>query len=76
VLGAGVARAPEIDSAYGTALIGLNGLGVYSTIQEAQRCADFEKDYLIPNANSHNLYNEIFAVYQKIQQRLKPIYHQ
>jgi xylulokinase len=76
VLGAGVARAPEIDSAYGTALIGLNGLGVYSTIQEAQRCADFEKDYLSPNANSHNLYNEIFAVYQKIQQRLKPIYHQ
>ncbi len=30
-------------------------------------------DYLV---NNHNFYNEIFAVYQKIQQRLKPIYHQ
>jgi len=76
VLGARVARAPEIDSAYGTALIGLNGLGIYSTIQEAQRCADFDRDYLSPNADNQILYNEIFGVYQKIHQGLKPIYHQ
>jgi xylulokinase len=75
VLGTRVARAPEIDSAYGAALIGLNGLGVYATIQEAQGCADFEKEYLTPDAERQNLYSEIFTVYREIQQQLKPVYH-
>jgi xylulokinase len=75
VLGIRVARAPEIDSAYGAALIGLNGLGVYSTIQEAQGCADFEREFLVPDAERQNLYDKIFTVYREIHQQLKPVYH-
>lgn len=76
VLGVRAARAPGLDSAYGTALVGLKGIGVYSTIEEAQRCADFEKEDLTPNPENRDLYRNLFSAYQNIHRALKPVYHE
>lgn len=44
VLGVKTTRAIEADSSYRRALIGLNGLGVYSDLKQAQCCAVFNQN--------------------------------
>jgi xylulokinase len=75
VLGVKVRRAPEVDSSYGAALLGLYGLGVYSDLKEIQSRATFEQEKLSPNQGNHAIYQSLFEVYRGIQQALKPIYH-
>jgi len=75
VLGVDIVRTPEVDSSYGAALLGLYGLGVYADIRDAQRCAHFGGEHMIPDKETHTLYQSIFRIYRKIQQAMQPIYH-
>lgn len=76
VLGVKTTRAMEADSSYGTALIGLHGLGVYSDLKQAQSCAVFNQNSFCPDMEKYDIYQSIFKVYKEIQQALQPIYHQ
>ena len=76
VLGVRTTRAIEADSSYGTALIGLYGLGVYSDLRQAQSCAVFNQNSFSPNMDNHDMYQSIFKRYKEIQQVLQSIYHQ
>lgn len=76
VLGVDIVRTPEVDSSYGAALLGLYGLGVYTDIRDAQRCAHFGGEHMIPDKETHILYQSIFRIYLEIQQAMQPIYHE
>ena len=76
MLGAQIVRAPEVDSSYGAALLGLCGLGVYKDINEAQQGADFEETCLNPDEEIQAIYQSVFEIYRKIQQAMQPVYHE
>jgi xylulokinase len=75
VLGVPVSVAPHIDSAYGAALMGLNGIGVFASMEDAQSRAKFETNSLVPDLSNHEIHLNNFDTYKAIHRALKPIYH-
>ena len=63
------------DSAYGTALLGLVGIGLYSDVSQPLARSKQETQILSPDPKRKERYSSLFNLYLEIQQKLQPVYH-
>ena len=63
------------DSAYGAALLGLVGIGLYSDVSQPLARSKQETEVLSPDPERKQRYTALFSLYREIQQKLQPVYH-
>jgi xylulokinase len=74
VFGKKVVRPTVVDASYGSALLAGVGIGVFSSVVDAvHQCVKMDKSYE-PDLSNHQKYNELFALYVNIHDKLKDIY--
>nr|MDA3834973.1 FGGY-family carbohydrate kinase [Spirochaetales bacterium] len=61
-------------SGLGAAVVVQTGIGTYKTVKEAAEGMISHQDEFIPESSNHKLYQELFAVYQKIFPSLDHVY--
>lgn len=62
-------------SGLGAAIAGFLGIGVYTSVEEAQKGMVHYKDTFLPNEENHTLYAMIYEkVYKKMYSRVQPLY--
>jgi xylulokinase len=74
VFGKKVVKPSVVDASYGSALLAGVGIGVFSSVVDAvHQCVKMDKSYE-PDLSNHQKYNELFALYVNIHDKLKDIY--
>ena len=76
VLGREICRPAQGDASYGAALIAGVGAGVFGSLSEAAELCAPVIDRARPEAERHDLYSKLFAVYKEAQAGLAPLDHQ
>ncbi len=75
VLGKTLQVARVTDSAYGAALLGLVGIGLYSDVSQPLAGSRQELEVVSPDPERARGYTVLFDRYREIQQKLQPVYH-
>lgn len=75
VLGTPLQVSRVTDSAYGAALLGLVGIGLYSDVSQPLSRSNQDLEILSPDPERSRAYTVLFNRYREIQQKLQPIYH-
>jgi xylulokinase len=75
VLGKPLQVSRVTDSAYGAALLGLVGVGLFSDVSRALAGSRQELETVSPDPERARFYTTLFQRYREIQQKLQPVYH-
>ena len=75
VLGHPVTTAPQADSSYGAALLGLAGLGVADLHELIEQNEGSRGQCSLPCAERVGLYDGLFERYRQVHEALTPLYH-
>ena len=75
VLGKTLQVSRVTDSAYGAALLGLVGIGLYSDVSQPLAGSRQELEVVSPDPERARGYTAFFDRYREIQQKLQPVYH-
>ncbi len=75
VLGKPLQVSRVTDSAYGAALLGLVGIGLFSDVSQALAGSRQELEIVSPDPERARGYTAHFQRYREIQQQLQPVYH-
>ena len=75
VLGKPLQVSRVTDSAYGAALLGLVGIGLYPDVSQALAGSRQELEIVSPDPERARSYTALFQRYREIQQQLQPVYH-
>lgn len=75
VLGKPLQVSRVTDSAYGAALLGLVGVGLYPDVSQALAGSRQELEIVSPDPERARGYSALFQRYREIQQQLQSVYH-